>query len=113
MPDFLGGIVSTLGNNVDEIIGGGVLILVTLLVNLLPLSPFVGLSIEGLPGQAIGWLNYFVDIGRMMDLLGAWLGCVSIWMLVTKVLEVLRGSGGVKSMIGQFVRKIASGGLGQ
>lgn len=100
---MLDAVFGFLGTSAEEVLGGAVLWLVQLLISALPLSPFLGVTLDGLPSEAIGWLNWFVGIGRMVDLMGAWLFCVLAFMVLSKVLDVLRSVGGVKAAIGHFV----------
>lgn len=93
----------------DEFIGGAVVWLIDLLIKFLPLSPFVGLNLEGLPAQSLGWLNWFVDVGAMCDLLAAWLVCISIYMVLHKILEVINSDSSILKKIGGIVRPISGG----
>lgn len=103
MIDFL----SNLGVDVAELLGGGVLWIIDLLISVLPFSPFLGLNIDGLPKQAVGWLNYFVDIGAMMRLMTGWLVCISIYMIVHQLLKVIDGIDGLKKIIGTIISPVS------
>lgn len=100
------GILTWLGTSADEFIGGAVLWLLDLLISLLPLSPFIGINIDGLPAHAIGWLNWLVDIRGMMGLMGAWLACVMIYMVLHKILEVVNDAG-ITGLIGHIINPIS------
>lgn len=105
-----GDLLKNLGGNVAEIVGGGVLWIIDLLISLLPLSPFVGITIDGLPREAIGWLNYFVDIARMLTLFTAWLACLVIYFIASRVMDFIKQIDGIKQIIGNFILPTGVGG---
>ncbi len=109
MLDALGGVLAWLGTSADDLLGGAVLWLIDLLISFLPLSPFLGVTLQGLPAQALGWLNYFVNVRGMCDLMGLWLLCVTIYMALHAVLHVVHGSEELRKLIGHTVNPLSGG----
>lgn len=55
--------------------------IISVLVSVLPQDPFID-SINSLSsnlGEYIGYLNYFIPIGKMCDILGLWIVAVGGW----------------------------------
>lgn len=71
---------------------------IDLLIGLLPMSPFATLTAGSLVGEGMGWLNYFADIGGMIDLFTAWLACLALFITARAVVSVARDVGGFKQL---------------
>ena len=63
---------------------------VSLLVSVLPVSPFQQLAFGDAPPAALGWLNWLVPIGDMLTLLSAWAVALLLWRLVRKVVTIAK-----------------------
>lgn len=92
-----------LGTTIQDVVGGGILWLLELLLTTLPMSPFLTLNVNGLPAQALGWLNWFVDVNGMLGLMGLWVAAVLAYMVATAILHALRENGDVVKAIGIWV----------
>lgn len=59
----------------------------SLAVNSLPTSPFTGVisSLQELP--ALGWLNWFVPVGWIINTMGLWLSAVTIYYVYSIILR--------------------------
>lgn len=80
---------------VAGLVGG----LVRLLSSVLPDSPFASFadSIDTLR-TGLGWLNFFVPVGDMMLIFGAWLAALLVWAAMHFVLT--RALGTAQRLIG-------------
>lgn len=94
-------ILGFFGSTLEDVIGGGVLWLIDILLSFLPNSPFLTLSLD-VPEQGLNWLNWFVDLRGMLDFLALWLAAVMLYMVLHKVLEVVHGIDGIKGIIGNL-----------
>lgn len=65
------------------------------ITQLLPLSPFRGLVnyVQGIDEQ-LGWLNWFVPVGGMLGILGAWLIAVGGFYALSIVLRWIKAISG-------------------
>lgn len=61
---------------------------VSLVVSILPVSPFQSLGVDGIPAQAIGWINWFLPIGNMVTLLSLWAAAILAFRVAKKLLSV-------------------------
>lgn len=55
--------------------------IISILVSVLPQDPFIS-SIDSLSvnlGEYIGYLNYFIPIGKICDILALWIVAVGAW----------------------------------
>lgn len=102
-------VLEFLGTTLTDVVGGGVLWLIELALSLLPMSPFLTLRLDGLPSQALGWLNWFVDINAMLGLMGLWVAAILTYMVLTAIIQALRNNGDIKKAIGLFFTKLFGG----
>lgn len=56
----------------------------------LPTSPFAGVAsdIAGLEG--LGWLNWFIPVGRMVQLTAAWVAAIALWYIAQAALRWIK-----------------------
>lgn len=106
---MIDGLLDFFGAELSEVIGGGVLWLIDILLSFLPMSPFLGLDVSWMPDGALGWLNWFVGVDQMITLMGAWLACVLLYMVLKKVLEAVGSIDGIKNTIGSFLLGLGKG----
>lgn len=59
-------------------------------VNMLPRSPFKQWIDAAQEFPALGWLNWLIPVGTLVQIFGAWLGCVAIFYLAQVVLRWLK-----------------------
>lgn len=60
-------------------------------LSILPDSPFASLSLDkdlGQYGQIMGWINYFIPVGTMLNIFVLYLAAVLIWYGVRWVLRI-------------------------
>ena len=57
----------------------------SLILSLLPLSPFVGVidALEKIP--YLGYINYFIPVGTMLKIGAAWLSAIAVFYLYSVV----------------------------
>lgn len=57
----------------------------SLILSLLPLSPFVGFidALEKIP--YLGYINYFIPVGTMLKIGAAWLSAIAVFYLYSVV----------------------------
>ena len=114
--DLGGNLLSYLDGGLDEVVGTAVIWVLEILLTLLPSSPFV-LAVaggSGLPEQSIAWLNWFVDVGAMADLMASWLLCVFLYMVISKVIQIVRAVPEATGLLGgniiEFITGLVGGG---
>lgn len=61
--------------------------ILSFLIQLLPLSPFVDIRLDETMNTGLGWLNWFVDLDGMVRLMGAVLILGLTYSAVTLVLR--------------------------
>lgn len=64
-----------------EFCAGGIFTLINALLSLLPqfdVTQYISLE-SGLLSQSLGWLNWFVPVGNLIAITGAWLSCIVIY----------------------------------
>lgn len=88
---------------VDELVGNLVFALLDLLISMLPLSPFLSVSLDGVPPDGLGWLNWCVDVGGMLDLMGLWLVAVLAYYVLKHVLDAFESVEGAAGAAGSSV----------
>lgn len=69
------------------IISSLITFVVNFLLSVLPLSPFVGLRLDGQIHTAIGWLNWIVPFGDMTTLMLAWIAAATFVTVVGYILD--------------------------
>ena len=110
MDEFVAGFLGAFGGTVSDLLGGAVLWLIDLLLMALPMSPFLTLNLSGLPSEALGWANWFIDFNGMLGFMGLWLAAVSIYMILSTVIQALQSSSDIRRLIGDVVMPLT--GLG-
>ena len=58
-------------------------------LNLLPDSPF-HIEVPDFMHTIIGYVNFFIPIGWMVEVLAAWLACVAAWYVIMLVLRWIK-----------------------
>lgn len=61
--------------------------LVDYALSLLPQSPFQDIAFEIQNSDAVGYLNWFLPIGRIMQIMGLWLAAILTYYLATIILR--------------------------
>lgn len=59
----------------------------SLAINALPTSPFAGVisRLQSLP--ALGWLNWFIPVGWIVDTMAVWLSAITIYYVYSVILR--------------------------
>lgn len=72
-------------------IGGAV---ISLLLAVLPTSPFLGMTLGGEYETALGWLNWILPVDGMLGLLMAWILAGIFWAVIQWVIDKVEGLAG-------------------
>lgn len=107
------GVIEYISGNVEMLLGSAVLWLVNILITLLPSTPFLISGADGIPAESIRWLNWFVDVGGLANIMAGWLLCVSLYYVASKVYQVISNINGIRFAIGERVVDAVSGGGGE
>lgn len=59
-------------------------------VTVLPTSPFKDVLATGIPSQGLAWLNWFIDIPGMLQILSAWLAAYALYLLYRIILRWIK-----------------------
>lgn len=64
--------------------------LVNIVLGWLPTSPFIGVAegISSMPG--IAWLNWFIPVGRITQLMAAWVAAIALWYIAQAALRWIK-----------------------
>lgn len=106
---IVGGITAYISSHLEELLGGAVLWLINVLINLLPSTPFLFLEFDA-PAQAVSWINWFADVNGLADILAGWLLCVSLYFVAAKVFQAISNIGGIRTAIGAGLLDLIAGG---
>lgn len=74
---------------IGALIGFVVTTIITLLIQILPMSPFAQLALNEDFTTWLGWLNWIIDVGGMLSLFNAVLGCLVVAMVARWVITHL------------------------
>lgn len=64
------------------------------LQNILPLSPFRNVILQAQDIPCIGWINWLVPVGSLLEIFGAWLIAYAgfiLYQIVLRWLKVIQG----------------------
>lgn len=76
------GVFTWLGNLVNSV--------VSIVLILLPKSPFVYLAVIPEVNQFLGWFNYFIPVSSMLSVAAPWLSAVGIYYGLSAALRWLK-----------------------
>jgi hypothetical protein len=62
----------------------------SLILSILPASPFADVDFGDLDALGLHWLNWFVPVGTFLTILGVWLAAAAVYIVVQMVLRFFR-----------------------
>lgn len=60
------------------------------ILSLLPPSPFADIDFGTIDALGLRWLNWFVPVGTLLQILAAWLAAAAVYIVVQMVLRFFR-----------------------
>ena len=57
----------------------------SLIINLLPLSPFAQFYAQWTAPEWVGWLNWILPVEAMLKVMAAWLGAIALYYVYSVV----------------------------
>lgn len=61
---------------------------ITWIVNILPTSPFTDVDLS-VPSQYLGYVNYFIPVGRILPVFMLWVGAIVAYKFITWLMHAL------------------------
>ena len=61
--------------------------LVQTVLSWLPQSPFAGIAADFQSSHGLGWLNWFIPVGQIVQIMAAWLGAIALYYLASIMLR--------------------------
>lgn len=56
----------------------------------LPTSPFAGVAAEISGMQGLAWLNWFIPVGHIVQLMAAWVAAIALWYIAMVLLRWIK-----------------------